>query len=101
MANTLTGNIWYVDTAYSGASDDLTMNVIMAGAVVTATAANGRLVLIDPKTLAVKFDLRVATSGESQHFDFSFAPCACPNGLRALTLTNAVASIIGTKGGTT
>ncbi len=99
MANTLSGNVWYVDTAYAAASDDITTNLIIGAIVLTVTGAGGRIVLSDPKTGATKLDLRIATDEQSELFDFSNTPIACPNGLRVTTLTTAVASIIGARGG--
>jgi hypothetical protein len=99
LANTKTGNVWYVDTAYAAATDDITDNIVVGSVVLTATAASARIVLKDPKTGVIKLDLRSPTDALSAHFDFSANPISCPNGLRASTLTNAVASIILLRGG--
>jgi hypothetical protein len=99
MANTKTGNVWYVDTAYSAATDDNTDNIVVGSVVLTTTAASGRIILKDPKTGAIKLDLKHPTDADSKHFDFSANPIICPNGLRASTLTNAVATIILLRGG--
>jgi hypothetical protein len=96
LANTRNGNTWYVDTQHSASSDSLAVKGIrVLGVVVTATAANGRIVLSDEQgTPPTKLDLRVATSGDSKHFDFCESPVAFPNGIRPVTLTNAVVTVI-------
>jgi hypothetical protein len=104
MANTRSNNVWYVDTAHSSAADDLPTGVVLTAIVVTATAANGRIVLSDPNTAAIKLDLRVSaesasTSGDSRLFDFSNSPIVFPNGIRVSTLTTCVATITGRESG--
>ena len=96
MANIRSGNSFYIDTQRASASDDLLIKgIAVSTIVVTATAANGRLVLKDPATTpANKLDLRVATSGDSVLFDFNLIPVLFPNGLSATTLTNAVATVV-------
>ena len=96
MANVQNGNSFYIDTAHVTDGDDLTRkNVLVAYVTVTATAANGRIVLgdagNDPQT---KLDLRVVTSGASQVFRYDQAILIFPNGIRVMTLTNAVATVI-------
>lgn len=98
MANTDSGNIWYVDTQYASAADDLAYKVNILTIIVTSTAANGRIVVSDPVTAHTRLDLRVPTSGATQVFDFSNSPITCSNGIRILTLSNAVVTFIGTKG---
>jgi len=96
LANTLNGNTWFVDTAYSSSADDLPLNNLMVEyVIVTATAANAVVVLSDPSTGAKKFDLRVDTAGRSELFRFESDPVRFPNGIRVLTLTNAVATVVG------
>ena len=94
MANVRNGNTVYVDTA----SANLTTNksVKLWHAIVSATAANAVLVLGDTtaSTYASKLDLRVATSGASQQFSFELVPVMFPNGIRVVTATNCVASLI-------
>lgn len=99
MANTLSGNVWYIDTAYAAATDDITTALSIGAVVLTVTGAGGRIVLSDPKTGATKLDLRTATDEQSALYDFSANPISCPNGLRVSTLTTAVASVILTRGG--
>jgi hypothetical protein len=99
VANTLTGNVWYVDTEYAASSDDITDSVRISCVVLTVSAAGGRIVLKDPKTGIVKLDLKNPTDESSAVFDFSSNPIFCPNGLRAATLTDAVAMVIGARGG--
>lgn len=95
MANTRSGNIWYVDTAHSTSADDLTVGCAVTAVVVTATSANAIIELQDRETGAKKLNLRVATSGSTQVFDFADFPVAFPNGIKVSTLTNAVATLIG------
>lgn len=94
MANVRNGNTVYVDA--TGAITDSGAKV--AGVVLTATAANAVLVLQDSSGSPVnKVDLRVATSGSSQFFDFSVTPLWFPNGIEIGTLTNAKAMIVYTN----
>ena len=95
MANIKNGNTWYIDATTSSTSDDLVGNVQITGVILSATAANGRIVLSDSSNAAhTKLDLRVATSGASQQFFFDVAPVSFPNGVRVSTLSNAVATLI-------
>lgn len=95
MANVRSANTWYVDTTYSTIAESLVVKGIrVLGVVVTATAANGTIVLKDEVTAApIKLDLRVPTSGETRHFDFSNTPIRFPNGIRPV-LTDAVVTVI-------
>lgn len=94
--NVLNGNTWYVDTAHVSNSDDLVRKqALVVYIIVTATASNGRIVLGDVGANPdIKLDLRVATSGESRIFSFPEKPINFPNGIRAITVTNAVATVI-------
>lgn len=96
MANIQNGNSFYIDTVHVTDGDDLTRkNVLVAYVTVTATAANGRVVLgdagTDPQT---KLDLRVVTSEVTEHFRYDSAPIIFPNGIRVMTLTSAVATVV-------
>lgn len=100
MANVRNSNSWYVDTAYSSAIDDLLIKQLQVFAVfVTATAASGQIVLGDPVTGVTKLDLRVPTADQTQMFTFYETPISFPNGIRILTLTNAVATLVGSGNG--
>lgn len=95
MANVRNGNSVYIDS--TGTVDASGVRVV--GIVLTSTAANAVLVLTDNAGSPVnKCDLRVATSGESQFFDFSISPLWFPSGLKVGTLTNAKAMIVYTNG---
>jgi hypothetical protein len=96
VANTRNGNSFYVDTEYTGASDELAIkNIRVLGVVVTASASPGTLVLSDAQTSEpTKLDLRVATANSTAFFDFSECPITFPNGIRPTTLTDALATII-------
>jgi hypothetical protein len=96
VANKRNANTWYIDTAHATSADDLAgNNLLVVGIFLTATAANGRVVLADAQgTPVTKLDLRVATSGASQYFDLSSAPVNFPNGISVSTLSNALATAI-------
>lgn len=97
MANLLNGNTFYIDTAFASTVDDLVRSQALAAyIVVTATAASGRIVLGDvgANSSQIKLDLRVETSGHTEIFRFPENPVLFPNGIRVISLTNAVASII-------
>jgi hypothetical protein len=102
MANTKNAGSWYVDTQYSSASDDLSAgsSVTVTAIVVSATAANGRIVLADANNAAqTRIDLRVATSGTTELFPLKDTPLNFPSGVRIATLSNCVATVIGTVSG--
>lgn len=96
MANVLNGNTWFVDTQYTSEADDLVRKQLLVVYVtVTATGANGRIVLGDSgPNPATKFDLRVAAAGTTEIFRLDLKPALFPNGIRAITLSNAVATIV-------
>lgn len=95
MANQQNGSTFYIDTAHSTDTDDLEKkNALVSYVVVTATAANGRIVLGDVGSNgATKVDLRVPVSGQSILFHFRNSPMNFPNGIKVLTLANAVATV--------
>lgn len=98
MANARNGNSWYVDTS-SGTLG--TKNYVVYYVTVTATSSNGVLVLQDNAATAInKIDLRVPTSGSTVRFNFSDCPLVFPNGIKAGTVTNCNATIIGREQGT-
>jgi len=99
MANTRNGNTFYIDTSVETVSTD--KNQRIAYVVLTATAANGRIVLADPSVSGnpPKVDLRVAVSGTTEVFDFSRLPLYFPNGMRVNILTNALATLVMTQSG--
>lgn len=96
MANVLNGNTWYADTVHSNDSDDLVRKQVLAVyVIVTTTGVNARVVLGDSgNNPAPKLDLRVAANGTSQIFRFEAKPVLFPGGIRVLTLTNAVISVV-------
>lgn len=95
MANIRLGNTFYIDTQYTGASDELALkDVRIAYVIVTPTAANGRVVLSDGG-LGIKADLRRATANESNYpFDFSNEPIRFSTSIRPTTLANAVVTCV-------
>lgn len=100
MANTANGNTFYIDTQYSGASDDLARPALVQAIFVTATAANAQVVLSDVTAATVKkVDLRVAAAGTSQLFSLLNCEIAFPNGIRVSTLVNCIATVVFTKSG--
>jgi hypothetical protein len=90
MANLLRGNIHYITA--TGALEGGRPRVCKI--IITATAANAVLALQDSLDASAIMNLRVATSGASQEFDFSNNPLNFPNGLTVGTLTNAIAHVI-------
>lgn len=97
MANIESGNSVYIDAtgALSAKPNQRVVQVLL-----TATAASARIVLTNGDTTTVKLDLRVATSGETGSFVFDY-PIVFSNGVHVLTLTNAVATLIYTREGST
>jgi hypothetical protein len=94
MANTRNANTFYIDTQYSVAADELAVkNLKVSDVIITATAANGRIVLTDSSG-GTKVDLRVVTSGETQHFEFHESPLLFPNSIRPTTLSNAIVTCV-------
>lgn len=94
MANVGRGNIHYVDS-----TGDLRTanNVKVAYILLTPTSANAVLLLSDPSdNNAMEF--RWAGAGESKLFNFHESPLLFPNGVKAKTVTNCVATIVYTGG---
>jgi hypothetical protein len=96
MANVASTNTIYIDS--TGSITSPAQPKVMA-VVLTATSANARIVLADDSTSDKKLDLRVATSGSSQVFDFSQSPIFFANGVSVATLTNAIATLVYTSSG--
>lgn len=97
MANVRSGNTHYIDSTGTLTADK---NDKVAYVVLTASSANAVILLTDAGSgTRSKIDLRVATAGTTQVFDFSEVPLVFSNGVRVGTLTNAVATIVYTKGG--
>jgi hypothetical protein len=89
VANARTGNTHYVDSTGTLSSDPETV----LGFVLTATSANAVAAIQDSGSTD-KLNLRVATSGETKHFDFSSAPLSFQKGVKVSTLTNAILTVI-------
>lgn len=95
VANVRSANTFYIDTQSASSSDDLVeKGLTVTHVIVTATSASAVLVLQDTTTTITKCDLRVATSGATQVFDFSDNPIIFPNGVKPSTRTNAVATLV-------
>lgn len=94
MANARLGNTVYVDTTGTVTGSD--KNILVVYVILTATAASAILKLEDPSLTVnnIKLDLRVATSGATQVFDFSTSPITFPNGVAIDTITNGVATVV-------
>lgn len=90
MANVRQGNTHYVDS--TGTLDADPVKVL--GIIVTATSANAVVVFQGDTGSANRLDLRVATSGATQDFDFSARPISFPKGIKVSTLTNAIVTVI-------
>jgi len=93
MANKRSGNTFYIDTEYEGADDELALPCRVTSIIVSATTADAEVVLADG-ALATKLDLRVATDGTTQIFDFSQSPIVFTSSIRPTTLTNAVVTCV-------
>jgi hypothetical protein len=87
MANTRNGNTLYVDAT----GDIIASPIMVTDVYLTATAANAIAVLADANGTSLKFNLRVATSGDTKHFPMS---AYFPNGLDVTTLTNAILTVV-------
>lgn len=93
--NQLNGTSFYIDTAHSTDDDDyIKKNALVAWIVVTTTGVNGRVVLGDVGSNGPsKLDLRVPEANKSQLFPFRDNPLVFPNGIKVLTLTNAIVTV--------
>lgn len=89
MANSLVGNAHYVDTA----ATLKTTRVSVKAFILTATAASGLAVIGDQSSNKM-FDIREVTSGETFVLDFGESAINFPNGLKVITLTNAILTIV-------
>lgn len=91
MANVRSSNTFLID----GTTPTLAIsNIKVSYIVLTATGANAILILSDVTTANKKIELRVATSGTTEYFDFSENPLVFPNGVNPSTVTNAVATLV-------
>ena len=95
MANVRSNNTHYIDS--TGALIDA--NVKVVGITLTATAANAVLLLKNYADSRSKIDLRVATSGATEFFNFAETPLVFPDGIYVKTLTNAIATLIYNNSG--
>lgn len=93
MANLQRGPLHYVDSTGVLSND----SVLVSRVILTATSANAVLELAD-KNGNVLMILDVASSGSTEHFDFTSAPLFFSLGLKVQTLTNAKATIVYTIG---
>ncbi len=94
MANVRNGNTYYIDIASSADSDCLiSKNVKVTAIFMTATSAGGILVLKDTSG-AIKGEWRVATSGDCKEFLVGDYSLTFPNGIKAGTVTNCVATLL-------
>lgn len=93
MANVRNANTYYIDTTTAIEVPGLKVAYV----IVTATAASAILNLQDVTTTANKANLRVATSGATEVFDFSECPLFFPNGIIPSVVTNCVATCVLTE----
>ena len=92
MANAHAGNSSYVDTAGVLRSAS---NTSVAYVIVTSSAAGGLITLQDNAGTPVdKVTFKVATDEETKVFDFSNTPIVFPNGVKASTVTDCVATVV-------
>lgn len=95
--NTLNGNSFYIDTAFVSSSDDLVRSqVLVAYILVTSTAANGIITLGDVGASSTfkKLEIRIPEAGKTELLRFAENPILFPSGIRVLSLTNTVATVI-------
>jgi hypothetical protein len=93
MANVQRGPLTYIDTTGILTEDA----ALVSRVLLSATSANAVLVLGDSAGTTV-LKLQAATSGTTTHFDFAYAPLAFPAGIKVVTLTNGVATLVTTSG---
>lgn len=91
MANTRSGNTYYVD-----ATGDLLTNkgIRVKAIIITPSGANGGIVLKDQVTLSPKGTWTVPTSSQTTLFDLSESPLVFPNGINVGTVTTATAILV-------
>jgi hypothetical protein len=94
MANTRSGNTWFVDTQHTVASDAIQGKITVIGVLFAPTAAAAVLRLHDLDSDTVKAEFRINTQVDTRFYDFSTAPLVFASGVKAKTLTNAVATLI-------
>lgn len=99
MANVRNANTFYVDSAAAdtdpGTTGNLAVkNIRLVALTISATGGNSDLILKDVTTGATKLDVREATNGETDYYDFSNAPIVFPNGIAPTTVSNVVATLI-------
>lgn len=99
MANVRNGNTFFIDTVAAdtdpGTDENLAIKNIKVKAIfITATAATAILELKDVTTGAVKFNLREASTGETDYFDLTNLNVVFPNGISPSTVTNMQATLI-------
>jgi len=96
MGNVRSGNTWYVDTAGSlvPVSIASTVGLQLYQVVLTPTSANASIVLGDDLNGYVKLDLRTVTANESKIARFWELPITFTNGIRVISIANAVATLI-------
>jgi len=93
MANVRNSNTYFIDTA-SVSLDERGVRVL--GIVITGDGAVGELLLADNDSGAsypVKLDLR-APNNQSVYLDFIECPIFFPNGIRVITATTVLATLI-------
>lgn len=93
--NQVNGSTFYIDSAHTTDADDYAKkNALVAWISVTSTAADGRIVLGDVGTNApTKIDLRVPDANRSVLFHLRESPMMFPNGIKVLSIANAVATV--------
>lgn len=90
MANTKTGNIHQIDTT---ANDLETKGILIYYAIVTPTAGNGYVLLLDSSAGAEAIRLSGDTAQRTAIYDFSNNPISLPKGLHT-TVSSAKATLV-------
>lgn len=96
MANSRSGNVYYVDTAYTATVATLPelaiSNLRVHYIIITSSSTNAICTVTDNGTS--KLDLRATATHQSEIFDFSEFPINFTTSIRITTLTNCTAMIV-------
>ena len=97
MANSRSGNIFYVDTTGELTTDS---SVKVIGILFTTNAANDALILRESVNGTNKLSIKHVTANDTKFIDLSTTPILFARGIYVNTLTaSAVATIITSTGG--
>jgi hypothetical protein len=92
VANTRSGNVYFIDTQYATNEELAVKNLRVVGILVTSSAAGAQLILGDSST--TKLDLKVPIDEDTLYLDFSETPILFAVSIRPKTLTTCTAMVI-------